>query len=209
MRRASGGGYDRAPLGIHERSALGRSALSRWGAALTLGAFMLSAALVAGVTVHSWAPELARSPYHYLPYSAAPPPPVSSVHRAPEAVPVPLAQQPAPRDPADGTSNPAPSAEGGGTTGGIGASASRDGVFSPVNRPAQLIGITPGSVSFDPQPVGSAATTRTVTAASTGNAPLHVRSVSVSGGNATAFAVSADHCSGVTLNPGTDRKSVV
>ncbi len=203
MRRASGEGSDRAPLGIQERSGWGRSALSRWGAPLTIGAFMLSAGVVAGVTVHSWAPELARSPYHYLPYSVATAPPVGDVRRAPEAVPVPLAQQPSqPRDTADGSSSPAPSAAGSGASGGIGASASRDGVFSPVKRPAQVIGLTPGPVSFDPQPVGSTATARTVTVASNGNLPLRVRSVAVSGGNATAFAVTADRCSGVTLNPG-------
>jgi hypothetical protein len=71
-----------------------------------------------------------------------------------------------------------------------------------MNRPAQLLGASPGSVSFDPTPTGATAAAKTVTVASTGSAPLHIRGVALGGTNAAAFAVSGDRCSGATLPPG-------
>jgi hypothetical protein len=198
MSRTSGEGNEGAPLGIEAGATPSRFGLSGWGGRLTICAFMLSAGLVAGVTLHSWAPEFARSPYYSLPYSAATAPPVGDTRPLPDVVPVPLAQQPtlepAPPTTAAAPPPPAPAEQRGGTHGA--------GQFAPVNRPAQLLGLTPGSLTFDPQPVGSSAAARTVTVASTGSAPLRVRGVALTGGNASAFAVVADKCSGVTLNPG-------
>ncbi|MGH7750451.1 MAG: hypothetical protein ACREQ5_37610, partial [Candidatus Dormibacteria bacterium] len=96
MSRTSGEGHERAPLGIEAGASPARFTLSGWGGRLTLCAFMVSAGLVAGVTLHSWQPDFARSPYYSLPYSAATPPPVGEAPPVPEVVPVPLAQQPAP-----------------------------------------------------------------------------------------------------------------
>jgi len=150
--------------------------------------------VVAGVSLHGWAPEFARAPYYHEPYSPATPPPQGEVRSAPEAVPAPLAQAP---------NLPAPPSDA--------APPTQDGEHGPahhpalpavVNRPAQLLGLTPSAVAFAAQQVGTSAAARVVTVASAGSAPLHVRGVAVSGGDVTAFAVVADHCSGVTLNPG-------
>lgn len=202
MRRTSGEGSDRAPIGIEAGASAGRGILGGWGGRLTICAFMVSAGLVAGVTLHSWQPEFARSPYYSLPYSAATAPPAGNSRPLPDAVPVPLAQRqtPAPQPPPPASTDSSPP-----VTGSVdrGASAHRAGQqVQPMNRPAQILGLTPGSVAFDPQPVGSSAAARTVTVASTGSAPLRVRGVSLAGGNATAFVVVADRCSGVTLAPG-------
>ncbi|HEY2704993.1 MAG TPA: DUF4214 domain-containing protein [Candidatus Dormibacteraeota bacterium] len=203
MRRTSGEGSDRAPVGIEAGASAGRGILGGWGGRLTICAFMVSAGLVAGVTLHSWQPEFARSPYYSLPYSAATAPPAGDSRPLPDAVPVPLAQPqppPAPAPPPPTASDSSPPVTGSVDRGG---SAHRAGQpVQPMNRPAQILGLTPGSVAFDPQPVGSSAAARTVTVASTGSAPLRVRGVSLAGGNASAFVVVADKCSGVTLAPG-------
>jgi hypothetical protein len=119
---------------------------------------------------------------------------------------MPLAQPPAPaqqpqqqQPPAAPATDAPPHAPGGVDRG---AGAHRAGLVQPMNRPAQILGLTPGSLAFDPQPVGSSAAARTLTVASTGSAPLRVRGIALSGGNAGAFVVVADRCSGVTLAPG-------
>jgi hypothetical protein len=207
MRRTSAEGGDRRPVGIEVGRRAGGSILGGWGGRLTICAFTLSAGLVAGVTLHSWQPEFARSPYYSLPYSAATAPPVGDSRPLPETVPMPLAQpqppapaappqQPPPAAPATAARPPAPGSVD------RGAGAHRAGQVQPMNRPAQILGLTPGSLAFDPQPVGSSAAARTLTVASTGSAPLRVRGVALSGGNASAFVVVADRCSGVTLAPG-------
>ncbi|HEY0411268.1 MAG TPA: DUF4214 domain-containing protein [Candidatus Dormibacteraeota bacterium] len=164
---------------------------------------MISAGVVAGVTLHSWQPEFARSPYYSLPYSAATAPPAGASRPLPDTVPVPLAQPPAPpppqQPPPPPATNASPPAPGGVDRG---AGARRAAQVQPMNRPALILGLTPGSVAFDPQPVGSSAAARTLTVASTGGAPLRVRGVALSGANASAFVVVADKCSGVTLAPG-------
>ena len=83
MRRASGEGGDRTPVGIKAGRRAGQGILGGWGGRLTICAFMLSAGLVAGVTLHSWQPEFARSPYYSLPYSAATAPPARPGYTAP------------------------------------------------------------------------------------------------------------------------------
>lgn len=203
MSRASGEGSDRAPLEIEAAAGAGRGVLGGWGGRLTICAFMVSAGLVAGVALHSWQPEFARSPYYSLPYSAATAPPAGDSRPLPDAVPVPLAQPQAPPAPPPPPAAPATDSSPP-VTGGVdrGGGAHRAGQVQPMNRPAQILGLTPGSVAFDPQPVGSSAAARTVTVASTGSAPLRVRGVALSGGNASAFVVVADKCSGVTLAPG-------
>ncbi|HEV7465361.1 MAG TPA: DUF4214 domain-containing protein [Candidatus Dormibacteraeota bacterium] len=204
MRRTTGEGDDRTRVGIEAGRRAGQGILGGWGGRLTICAFMLSAGLVAGVTLHSWQPEFARSPYYSLPYSAATAPPAGDSRPLPDTVPVPLAQPPAaapapPRPPAAPATDASPPAPGGVDRG---AGAHRAGQVQPVNRPVQILGLTPGSLAFDPQPVGSSAAARTLTVASTGSAPLRVRGVALSGGNASAFVVVADKCSGVTLAPG-------
>lgn len=199
MSRTSGEGDERVPNRI--AAGPGGSRLGRWGGRLTLGAFMLSAGVVAGVAVHSSRPEFARSPYYSLPYSSATAPPAVDVRPLPDVVPVPLAQQPSPQPAPSNDPTPAqPSSDAASANGG--STARRAGQFAPANRPAQLLGLSPGAVAFDPQPVGTSAAARTVTVANTGSAPLKVRGVALSGGDVTAFAVVTDRCSGVTLNPG-------
>ncbi|HVS40983.1 MAG TPA: DUF4214 domain-containing protein [Candidatus Dormibacteraeota bacterium] len=201
MPRTSGEGDERVPDRITAGAGAGGFRLGRWGGRLTICAFMVSAGVVAGVAVHSWGPEFARSPYYSLPYSSATAPPVVDVRPLPDVVPVPLAQQPSPEPaPSNDTTPAQPPSTAASANGGSGAR--HAGQAAPVNRPAQLIGLSPGSVAFDPQPVGTSAAARTVTVANTGSVPLRVRQVGLSGGDVTAFAVVADHCSGVTLNPG-------
>ncbi|HEX6493139.1 MAG TPA: DUF4214 domain-containing protein, partial [Candidatus Dormibacteraeota bacterium] len=126
---------------------------------------------------------------------------VVDVRPLPDVVPVPLAQQPSPQPAPPNDPTPAqPSSDAASANGG--STARRAGQFAPANRPAQLLGLSPGAVAFDPQPVGTSAAARTVTVANTGSAPLKVRGVALSGGDVTAFAVVTDRCSGVTLNPG-------
>src|SRR5260221_11337866 len=112
MSRTSGEGNEDAPLGIEAGATPSRFGLAGWGGRLTLCAFMVSAGLVAGVTLHSWAPEFARSPYYSLPYSAATAPPVGDPRPLPDVVPVPLAQQPTPEPPPATAAPPAPPATG-------------------------------------------------------------------------------------------------
>jgi Domain of unknown function (DUF4214)/Abnormal spindle-like microcephaly-assoc'd, ASPM-SPD-2-Hydin len=185
-----------------------RSAPRAWAGRLTVCAFLLSVGLVAGVTLHSWSPNFARSPYPAVPYSAAAPPPPRAVPPPPPetAPPPPLAQLPPPPSasseaPAEAPAPAAPAAAGHAAPA---RPAPAHTVARPavVARPVVIMGLTPGSVAFDAQTLGTAGAARTLTVASTGSAPLRVTSVALSGGDAAAFTVAADHCSGATLSPG-------
>jgi uncharacterized protein DUF4214 len=202
MRRTTGEGDDGTRVGMEAGRRAGRGVLGGWGGRLTVGAFMISAGTVAGVTLHSWQPELARSPYYSLPYSAATAPPVGDSRPLPDTVPAPLAQPPPPppQAPAPPPVTTAPPPVPGGVDRGAGAR--RAAQVQPMSRPALVLRLTPGSVAFDPQPVGSSTAARTLTVASNGSAPLRVRGVALSGGSASAFVVVSDRCSGVALAPG-------
>ena len=64
------------------------------------------------------------------------------------------------------------------------------------------IGVVPASVNFGNQGVGVASAAQTVTATNSGTASLHITSVSVTGTNASDFAINANTCAGANLAPG-------
>jgi hypothetical protein len=74
-----------------------------------------------------------------------------------------------------------------------------DGTGAP---PTPAASVVPGSLGFGSVTVGLATSGRVVKVTSTGNVPLVISGAAVSGANAWDFAIVADDCSGVTLNPG-------
>jgi uncharacterized repeat protein (TIGR01451 family) len=98
---------------------------------------------------------------------------------------------------------------GGGGGGGsslvpAGGTATTDATGQPrivISYTAPLV-VTPSTVSFGDQPLGSTSGVTTMTLSNTGTAPVFTTGVSVSGANATDFIVSADSCSGHTVAPG-------
>lgn len=204
MSRTSGEGPGGAK---QDRRAIGTtgSVTRAWAGRLSACVFLLSVGVVAGVSLHSWSPNFARSPYPAVPYSSPAPPSPRVLPIPPDTgPPPPLARlplaSPSAAAPSDAASAAAPAADG------------REAVTRPapahtvarpavVSRPVAILGLTPGSVTFDQQTLGTPGAARTLTVASTGSAALRVTSVALSGGDASAFTVAADHCSGTTLAP--------
>ncbi len=67
---------------------------------------------------------------------------------------------------------------------------------------APAISVSPGSLSFGTVTVGSSSSPSTVTVTNTGTANLSVTGVSVSGTNASDFALGSNGCTGATVAPG-------
>jgi uncharacterized repeat protein (TIGR01451 family) len=85
-------------------------------------------------------------------------------------------------------------------TGSSGASATRQDTIQIAGTPGASV--SPGSVSFGSQEIGTTSSAQTVTLTSSGSAPLNVSGVSVGGTNAGDYAISNDGCSGKSLAPG-------
>ena len=62
--------------------------------------------------------------------------------------------------------------------------------------------VTPASLDFGSQPLGSTSGAKTVTLSDTGTAPISVGSLSIGGPDAGNFAISADTCSGTSVAVG-------
>jgi hypothetical protein len=67
--------------------------------------------------------------------------------------------------------------------------------------PVPAIAVSPSSVAFGTQGIGTTSAPRTVTVTDTGTAPLAIGTVTVSGPDAGVFSKTADSCSGATLAP--------
>ncbi len=67
---------------------------------------------------------------------------------------------------------------------------------------APAASVTPTSISFGTQAVGTTSASRTVTVTSTGSAPLTMSTVSLAGPQATAFRIVTNGCAGKVLAPG-------
>jgi len=61
--------------------------------------------------------------------------------------------------------------------------------------------VTPSSLAFGAQPVGTSAQPQTVTVTNTGSGDLHVSAMSIAGANPGDFTVASDACSGRTVSP--------
>ena len=85
-------------------------------------------------------------------------------------------------------------------TGDSGATAEKD-VTVTIAATAPGASVSPASVDFGTQAVGSPSAPQTVTLSSTGTAPLVVSDVTVAGPDASDFAIVADDCAGATLAP--------
>jgi len=59
---------------------------------------------------------------------------------------------------------------------------------------------TPSSLTFAPQPIGTASPSQAVAIRDTGNGPMHVQSVSIGGGS--SFTITNDGCAAVTIAAG-------
>jgi Domain of unknown function (DUF4214)/Abnormal spindle-like microcephaly-assoc'd, ASPM-SPD-2-Hydin len=211
MSRTSGEGPSGTEIrvrdtGVSRDMGVWRPSARAWAGRLVAWTFLVAVGLVAGLSLHTWSPNFARSPYIAEPYTpaTAPPLPVDTPRPPPPLPGPPLAQAPPPPPPPPPPTEapPAvvPDAPAIAPSVGHAPAAHRVGQVAVVSRP--VLGLTPAAVAFDTQTVGSPGATRTVTVASTGNAPLRVTAVGLSGGDASAFAVAADHCSGSTLPPG-------
>jgi hypothetical protein len=67
---------------------------------------------------------------------------------------------------------------------------------------APAVTITPGSVAFPSTGIGTSATPATMTIANSGDAPLHITTVSTTGANAADFPLGTNVCNGTTVAPG-------
>ncbi len=67
---------------------------------------------------------------------------------------------------------------------------------------APAASVTPTSISFGTQAVGTTSASRTVTVTSTGSAPLTMSTVSLAGAQAAAFRIVTNGCAGKVLAPG-------
>jgi len=101
--------------------------------------------------------------------------------------------------------------QGGGGGGGGGSSLVPAGGTSAVDSTGSPrvvitytvpISISPSSIDFGSQAIGSTSAPRTVTLSDTGSAPIAVESVSLVGANLGDFVISADGCSGKTVAAG-------
>jgi probable HAF family extracellular repeat protein len=72
----------------------------------------------------------------------------------------------------------------------------------PATGTAPDISISPGSVSFDAQPVGTSNGTQSIALQNSGGAPLDIRSVTVTGANPGDFTITTDGWTGAHLLPG-------
>lgn len=68
--------------------------------------------------------------------------------------------------------------------------------------PSTTAAVSPSSVDFGSQNIGTTSAPRTVTLSSTGNQPLNVDGWSIDGPNATDFAVTRDGCTGQAVPAG-------
>jgi hypothetical protein len=71
-----------------------------------------------------------------------------------------------------------------------------------VTAPAAAITVSPASVSFAAQVVGTTSPAQKITVTNTGNGGLAIGSITVAGTNASDFPTSGDTCSGATVAPG-------
>lgn len=71
----------------------------------------------------------------------------------------------------------------------------------PPSAPA--VTVTPTSLTFAAQAIGTTSAAQSVTVANTGTAPLFINSAATRGANPLDFTEVSDGCSGLTLSPGT------
>jgi hypothetical protein len=64
------------------------------------------------------------------------------------------------------------------------------------STPSPVVSLSPASVLFANQPVGSTSGTQTITLTNTGNAALMIANIAVSGANSADFVVQSNNCSG-------------
>jgi uncharacterized repeat protein (TIGR01451 family) len=95
-----------------------------------------------------------------------------------------------------------------GNTGPAWTSTANDAIFSTYVSPPPpppTIGVSPASVSFGNQPLGSTSSPQTVTitnTASAGSQSLAIGTLATNGANAGDFTLSNDHCSNKSVTPG-------
>ncbi len=88
---------------------------------------------------------------------------------------------------------------------GIRFQANTNPSFNDYNMSASGLGVyatTYNLANFQNQPQNSTAPPLPVQLSNSGNAPMHVSGVAISGANAAQFAITSDACTGVTLDPG-------
>jgi hypothetical protein len=66
---------------------------------------------------------------------------------------------------------------------------------------APVAGVSPSSVTFSNQNVGTTSASQSITLSNTGNAALNISTVTISGTNSSDFAKSADTCTGAAVAP--------
>jgi hypothetical protein len=72
----------------------------------------------------------------------------------------------------------------------------------PLPAPAWQASVSPSSLGFTSQPVGSHSAAQTATLTNSGSSAVHVSTVSLGGANPGDFALTADGCSGATVPSG-------
>jgi uncharacterized repeat protein (TIGR01451 family) len=104
-----------------------------------------------------------------------------------------------------------PESDGGSGGGGGGSSLAPAGgtsIIDSTGTPEIVISyaapdvLSPSSLDFGSQAIGSTSAAKTVTLSNTGSAPIAVSSVAIGGTNAGDFAISSDPCTGTAIAPG-------
>jgi hypothetical protein len=74
---------------------------------------------------------------------------------------------------------------------------------APAEAAGPAVTLTPSSLTFSAQAVGTTSAAQSVTVTNTGDAPLFINSAATRGANPLDFTQVSDGCSGLTLAPGT------